>query len=58
MHGGRDFEIRVAQTESMNSAESVKNIMNALLKSVSLIIHASNGNNHVIEAYLSTSKSK
>ena len=59
MHGGRDFELRVARTESMSSAASVKNIMNALVKTASLIIHAQTSkDNYVLEAYLSTSKSK
>ena len=58
MHGGRDFELKVAQTESMSSAEAVKNVMNAIVKSASLIIHASTtSNNRILEAYLRTSKS-
>ena len=59
MHGGRDFEFRVARTESMTSAEAVKNIMNAMVKAASLIIYAQTSkDNYVLEAYLSTSKSK
>ena len=60
MHGGRDFELRVAHTECMSSATSVKNVMGALVKAASLIIHAqtSGKGNYVLEAYLSTSKSK
>ena len=59
MHGGRDFDLRVAATESMTSAEGVKNVMNAMLRVVSLIIHASTtANNSVVEAYLSTTKSQ
>ena len=59
MHGGRDFEFKVARTESMSSAESVKNVMNAIVKAASLIIHAQTSkDNYVLEAYLSTSKSK
>ena len=59
LHAGRDFDLKVAKTESMTSAEGVKNVMSSLLRVASLIIHASTtSNNRVLEAYLSTSKSQ
>ena len=59
LHAGRDFDLKVAKTESMTSVEGVKNVMSSLLRVASLIIHASTtSNNRVLEAYLSTSKSQ
>ena len=58
IHGGRDFDLRVANTESMKSPQAVTNIVQSLIKVVSLALYAgANPHNKVIEAYLATSKS-
>jgi ribosomal protein L1 len=57
MHGGQNFEIKVAHTESMSAKEAVKNIIHALVTVSSLVIYSSKvKHNAVHEVYLSTSK--
>lgn len=58
MHGGQNFEIKVAHTESMSAKEAVKNIIQCLLTVTSLVIYTSKVKHNLIhEVYLSTSKS-
>ena len=38
LHGGKTFEIKVAQTESMSTKSAVKNIFSALVNISSLLI--------------------
>ena len=58
LQGGRNFEIKVAQTESMSVKESVKNIIAAVVNISSLLIYCGQTkHNSLHEVYLSTTKS-
>ena len=58
LQGGKNFEIKVAKTESMSTKEAVKNVFNALCALLALVIYAAKTKHNTIhEAYLSTTKS-
>jgi len=58
LQGGKNFELKVARTESMTTKEAVKNVFSALRNMLALIIYAGKTKHNTIhEAYLSTTKS-
>lgn len=58
IQGGRNFEIKVAQTESMSVKDAVKNVVQTVVNLSSLIIYASQTkHNRIHKVFLSTTKS-
>jgi hypothetical protein len=58
LQGGKNFEIKVAKTESMSTKEAVKNVFCAIRTLLALVIYAGKTKHNTIhEAYLSTTKS-
>jgi len=56
LSGGQNFEIKVAQTESMPIKEAVKNVMHLVIQLTSLILYCGKAkHNYASEIFLATS---